>query len=118
MQNQGSDQKIIQDIRRELDRSCEQLDAATLSRLNRIRHEAIETSQTGFHQWRVFAGSAFVACVLVLLVTFYFDTDNGLTSDELALTELEAMEILSAEESLEFYEDIEFYQWLSMNEDL
>lgn len=118
MQDQNPDQTAMQDIKRELDRSCERLDAATLSRLNRIRHEALENPVAGFNQWRVFASSAFIACMLVLAVSFYFNPVDEMASDELALSELEAMEILSAEEGLDFYEDIEFYEWLSMNEDL
>ena len=118
MTSNESDQKLLRDINHELDRSCDRLDAATLSQLNRIRHEAMAVSGQTFTPWRVFAASTLTACALVLAVNFFFNPADTGSTEELALSELEAMEVLSADESLEFYEDIDFYQWLSMNNEL
>lgn len=120
MSEQPSDKQFIQDIKQELDNSCERLDAHTLSRLNHIRHQALEETITekrpAFHQRPLLSGGALAFFTLVLAVSFYFNIDTPNEID-IALSELEDIEILSSEENFELYEDIEFYQWLSMNND-
>ena len=116
MSEKNSDQQFMQEIKQELDSSCERLDAQTLSRLNYIRHQAfegtLEENKPAFYQRPILSGGTFAFFTLVLVISFYFNTDNA---NEIALSELEDIEILSSEESFELYEDIEFYQWLSMN---
>lgn len=118
MSKQKSDQQFENEIKLELDRSCDRLDAHTLSRLNQIRHQALEETKGGsssaFYQRPLLSGGVLAFCTLVLAISFYFNIDTSNEID-IALTELEDIEILSSEESFELYEDIEFYQWLSMN---
>jgi len=118
MSEQKSDQQFEHDIKRELDQSCDRLDAQTLSRLNHIRHQALEgtleVNRPAFYQRPLLSGGVLAACALVLSIGFYFNIDTG-NELGIAISELEDIEILSAEENFEFYEDIEFYQWLSMN---
>jgi hypothetical protein len=112
------DQQFVKGIKQELDRSCQQLDAATLSRLNRIRHAALASSVSLMGNWGNVFASAIFSVVLMVVLAFYLVPSDELVPGNPNLTELEAMEILSDEESLDFYQDFEFYQWLSMNEDL
>jgi hypothetical protein len=118
MADKKTDQQFINEVRQELDKSCDRLDGHTLSRLNSIRHQALESAlgNVAFYRRPVFSGGALLACALALFINFYSNTDTGSDID-IAITELEDMEILSAEESFELYEDMEFYQWLSMNDE-
>jgi len=118
MQESQADQEFVKDIRQQLDRSCEQLDASTLSRLNRVRHAALESAASPLGRWGNVFASVMLTSVLLVAFAFYLVPADEIVPANPDLTELEAMEILSDEESLDFYEDIEFYQWLSMNEDL
>ncbi len=123
MSEQKSDEQFFQEVTRELDKSCDSLDAQTLSRLNHIRHQALEgnlSNNPPWYQQPLYSGGALTVCVLVLSTFFYsgMNLNSGSADNEItiAVSELENMEILSAEESFELYEDIEFYQWLSMND--
>lgn len=116
MKQQRSEEQLLNDIKQELDGSCDRLDAQTLSRLNYARHQALEGNSTAFFQRRFLTGGALTACVLVLGIGFYIQRDSQAELD-IALSELEDIEILSADENFELYEEIDFYQWLSMNND-
>ncbi|MDC1436667.1 DUF3619 family protein [Gammaproteobacteria bacterium] len=124
MNQKKSDQRFTQEIKQELDSSCDRLDAQTLSRLTHIRHQALEGKLEGknsffyqrlFNQNPLLSSSAIAACMLVLGIGFYFNM--GVGASDITLSELEDIEILSADDSFELYDDIEFYQWLSMNDD-
>ncbi len=124
MNEKKSDKQFIQDVKQELDSSCDRLDAQTLSRLTRIRHEALggslKSSKSAFyeklfHQNPLLSGSALATCALVLGIGFYFNMGSG--ASDITLSELEDIKILSADDSFELYDDIEFYQWLSMNDE-
>ncbi len=126
MNEKKSDQRFLEEIKQELDSSCDRLDAQTLSRLTHIRHQALEGTlvkskpafyQGLFQQHPLLSGSAIAACALVVSIGFYFNTGAGSPAD-ITLSELEDIEILSANDSFELYDDIEFYQWLSMNDEL
>ena len=98
----------------ELDHSCDALDGATLSRLNQIRHTALERKVQKRNVLLPFGGFV-TACVLVLAVSLNYQGALAPESESANLP-LEDLEILSAGESLDFYEDYEFYQWLADNE--
>ena len=96
---------------RELDHGCDGLDGYTLSRLNRIRHTALEHKRSPMQFWLP-TGGVVTACMLVLAVSL-----NGMqTESALEAPALEDLEILTSTENLEFFEDYEFYQWLAENE--
>ncbi|MBN4053775.1 DUF3619 family protein, partial [Haliea sp. AH-315-K21] len=106
MKEQKSDQKFVDDIKQALDHSCERLDAQTLSRLNHIRHQALEGTRAGnkfiFYQRPLLSGSALAVCALLLGFGFYFNI-NAESELGLAQSELEDIEILSAEDNFELY---------------
>lgn len=124
MNDKKSDQRFMQEIKQELDSSCDRLDAHTLSRLTHIRHQAIEgalgNSKLAFYhrlfqQNPLLSGSLIATFALVLGIGFYFNMGSG--TPDITLSELEDIEILSADDNFELYDDIEFYQWLSMNDE-
>ena len=108
------ERRFVAGIRQQLDRSCNALDGQTLSRLNRIRHAALERRQARAARMLLPFGGFVTACVLVLAVTMYLP---GTTPESDAVTSpIEDLDILTSSDSLDLYEDYEFYQWLAENE--
>ena len=94
------------------DDSVERLDAATLSRLNRSRHEALaeleRTRPVG--QWaRWMPATGVVAAAVVAVVVWQGVPTEGPLPATNSVTDFE---ILLGEDSLEMLEDLEFYSWI------
>ena len=106
----------IEDLARQskelFDDSVEQLDAATLSRLNRGRQEALaeleRSSPVG--QWARWVPATGVAAAALVAVVVW----QGIpVEDPLPSTgPVTDFEILIGEDSLEMLEDLEFYSWI------
>ena len=109
-----AERQFVAGIRRQLDRSCDALDGQTLSRLNRIRHAALERKQARASRLLLPFGGFVTACVLVLSVTLF--APGTAPDPDAVASPLEDIEILTTSDSLELYEDYEFYQWLEENE--
>ena len=113
-----ADAKLVEGIRRELDESCRTLDGHTLSRLNSIRHAALERQERRPRTLLLPFGGLVTACVLVLSVSLINSgrgPDAGVAndSDVVAGAPLADIDLLISDEDLDFYEDYEFYQWLA-----
>ena len=104
-----TDQRFLDRSRQALDRSLEDMDAATLSRLNRIRHAALaETKAPGWHWWVPASGLA-TACAVLVAVNLSLREPSTPTQVESPLGDLE---LLASNENLEMLEELEFYAWL------
>jgi hypothetical protein len=116
----NNDQAFLDKARHELDQSCDRLDGRTLSRLNSIRHAALEQQQRPGRALLAPFGGLATACILVLVVSLYYDGKPGTPAPVQAgsgtETVIEDLDILTSMEGLEFYENLEFYQWLEENE--
>ena len=110
-----SDELLLERVRKHLDHSCDALDGQTLSRLNRIRHGALEKQQKPRNPFLLPFGGLVTACVLVLSVTL-MDHQSIPESLPSGASALEDIEILTSAEELDFYENYEFYQWLADND--
>lgn len=114
----ASEARIEAGARRELDRSCAALDGHTLSRLNGIRHLALDRfGQRSARRHRTFLlpfGGLVTACMLVVTVLL-LNPQPGAVSESQGVVPPEDIDLLTDAESLEFYEDYEFYQWLAEN---
>ena len=103
----NDDDKLTQDARRRFDASVEQLDAATLSKLNRGRHAALAAARPGARRqyWGLTLGGASAAAVLIglLLRAPAVDVIDAPAAD---------IDLLQGEDSIEMLEDLEFYRWL------
>lgn len=111
---QATDERLVAGARRALDRSCDALDAQTLSRLNRIRHAALARRQPRAARMLLPFGGFVTACVLVLTVNLFMP---GTTPEgDTVAPALEDIDILASADSLDLYEDYEFYEWLASNE--
>lgn len=103
---------FMEQVRRELDQSCNALDGHTLSRLNTMRHAALEHKLRKPRAFLLPFGGLVSACVLVLTVSL-LDHSGQFTDNAPVNTPLEDLEILTSSESLDFFENYEFYQWLA-----
>ena len=103
------DKEFSKKAKAAFDSSVDELDAATLSRLNRSRHEALaELHKPTRHVSNWMPATGVAAAVVVAVVVLQIpDVDN----DELPAA-VSDMEILLGEDSIEMLEELEFYSWL------
>ena len=96
------------------DDSVERLDAATLSRLNQGRQQALlEIRETGpGGQWArwVPAGGVAAAAVVAVVMWQGAPVENSAPAAGAATD----FEIMMGEDSLDMLEDLEFYSWVDM----
>jgi hypothetical protein len=111
----AAEAKFLAGIKQHLDHSCDALDARTLSRLNAIRHTALEQKQKRFSPLWLSFGGMVTATFLVFSLNFSSLRLPG-SANEVDAAPLEDIEILTTTESLDFYEEYEFYQWLAEND--
>lgn len=96
--------------------SADELDAATLSRLNQARQAAISQVSggkarfAGWSPWVPATGMAAAAAVAVVMWNGGRQIEPDMTFAPLA--EVSDFEILLDEDSLDMLEDLEFYAWL------
>lgn len=114
MNDQG-EPDLCAKVREQLDLDVRDLDAATASRLNRARQQALDV---GLRQrrtrgwWLPFALATATAVLLALTVTLR-SSDSALQAPTLAAPALaDDFELLAGSEDLELIEDLEFYAWL------
>ena len=92
------------------DESVGALDAATLSKLNRSRHEALAELRRPKHQWSSWMPATGVAAAVLVAVVLL--QNPGVVRDLNGTTAATDMEILLGEDSIEMLEDLEFYSWI------
>ena len=98
-----------------LQNSAEQLDGKTRSQLTQARHAALDAAREGERKFNWMLPAAGVAAAAVLAVTVSLNVTNQTNvndDQQLAMTPVDELEIVTAEDSLEFYRDVEFYAWL------
>jgi hypothetical protein len=96
-----------------LDASAENLDAATLSRLNRARQAALASRRGGWRPWTVGAGLAGAAAAMLAIAV-------GLHTRVAAPVPLDAndIDVLSSDDdTLDLSENLDFYAWLETQPD-
>lgn len=103
-----------------LRQSADELDAATRSRLNRVRQAALEEMNRPRHAgrgWWVPAGATAVAATIVVGI-WRAGSPGGADAEFAPLTadDVADFEILLAEGELEMLEDLEFFAWLAAEE--
>lgn len=112
----AADQAWIAPLIAELDRRVEDLDAATLSRLNRARQAAL-TAQAPRRSWWWFALPAAATAALVLGVGLSGPPSPTVPVGAAAPVSAQDFELLSADDNLELYqEDLDFYAWLDADD--
>ena len=103
----------LQPIKRELDASARDLDAATLSRLNRTRQQALAAvgdRRTQIWPWLALATAASIALVMLLLPLS--GPDMLPESTPVLASTVEDFELLTEDDAFALYSDLDFYAWL------
>lgn len=95
-----------------LDDSARNLDAATVSRLNRARQAALAQPRSAARRWLLgagFAGAA--ACALALAIGLHrFGAE---VAPDKAGAQADDVDLINADEdTLDLYENLDFYAWL------
>lgn len=108
------DQAFEKKVKAVFDESVDALDAATLSKLNRSRHEALAELQRPKHQWSSWMPATGVAAAVLVAVVLL--ESPAVVRDLNGTTAATDMEILLGEDSIEMLEDLEFYSWIDMAE--
>lgn len=96
-----------------LDRSTDNLDAATLSKLNRARQAALAQRQAGPKRWLWGAGLAgAAAAVFALAIEFHrpFEAPRTVAPAPLQAGDIDLL--TSDEDTLDLSENLDFYAWL------
>ena len=94
-----------------LDESARDLDAATLSRLNRARQAALDLAAPRRRPaWLLPAFAS--ACAVLLGVAVWLPRHGADTMPNATATDAGAAEASGDEASVEFYQNLEFYAWL------
>jgi hypothetical protein len=109
------DGELARRARQLFDQSVQELDAETLSRLNRSRQRALaEVKDGGAHaawlRWTPVAAAAAAAVAVVIV----WNPGDGV--DEVPRTAASDLELLLAEDELEMLEDLDFYRWMALDE--
>jgi hypothetical protein len=111
------DARWITPLTAELDRRVEDLDAATLSRLNRARQAAL-ASRAPRRSWWWIALPAAATAALVLGVGLAGRPAPTVPGTTVAApVSAQDFELLSSDDTLELYqEDLDFYAWLDADD--
>jgi len=116
MTTENNDERLAASAKQTFDESVESLDAATLSRLNRGRHRALEEMQRAksMQQWVRWAPATGIAAAALITVMVMRGPDEVV----LPVTPVTAsdFEILLDDEPLEMLEDLEFYSWIDSSD--
>ncbi len=97
-------------IRQQLERSCEVLDPATQARLRAARREALSAAAPRV-RWIPAAALASLS-LLAVAIGLWQSQGEEMGVPMASATSLEDLELLAAQESFEFLEELEFYLWL------
>lgn len=107
-----NEQNFIKKVTGQLDRETENLDAATLSRLNQGRQAALQQLRRKNPASRtVWMPATGLAAAVLLISVFLFKAEEIPLS-----TGIDEIEIIASNENLDLYEKLDFYIWLAEEE--
>ncbi len=114
----SEEERFAEKAKELFDQSVQELDANTLSRLNRSRQAALAELEQGARpgislgQWVPAAGVAAAAVLVVVMWNGEAPVDP--VAPPATVTDFE---LLLAEDSFEMLEDLEFYAWIELDAD-
>lgn len=113
----GAEDEFAREAGQRLRRSADELDAATLSRLNRARQKALDEMPrergNGIGWWVPAGVTALVAMVAIGVWQAGGPVEGPTEIAPLTADEVTDFDILLEEGGLEMLEDLEFFAWLS-----
>ena len=105
------DSGLARSVSNTLEQSIEHLDAATLSRLNRARHNALAVEQRRGAGLPWLTAGALAAIAVAVLASLMLTSPDTLTSD-MPIASIEDAEFIVASEDIEMLEDLDFVSWM------
>ena len=116
MNDESNDKRLADTAKQLFDESVDSLNAATLSRLNKGRHEALAELQNArsARQWIRWAPATGIAAA-VLVAVMLVRGPGEVTLPEVPVTASD-IEILLDDQALEMLEDLEFYSWIDTSD--
>jgi hypothetical protein len=109
MTDRDPQDELLKNVRTTLDRSAENIDAATASRITQARHAALEAGKGRARSVWIPAAAAVAASAAVVAVIVT-------RVPEEAPSMLDDLELIAAPDDPELYRDLEFYAWLDTHE--
>jgi hypothetical protein len=120
--NDFEQQPWVGDARALLDESAQTLDAASLSRLNRVRQAALaqRRQRKRMTRWLPALGLA-CSCALLLALAVWVPQQRVNPADAVpgahsAAAYSAETDAISGDDGIEFYQNLEFYAWLDAQE--
>lgn len=111
MADMDKDSAWLNSVRQELDASARDLDAATLSRLNRARQAALAEVGHKRRSWRIWMPGLVAALGLSLAIGLWLRPSTQTATPELS-DPAQDFAMLASPDDLKMYDDLEFYAWL------
>ena len=110
----------LRQIKQTLDESADNLDAATLSKLNQARQHALQQNQRyrSFlltNTWLTGALGSAATAALAFVVWSYWPV--AMTPPQPEQLAFEDLDIVTAQADFEFYQELDFYDWLATEHD-
>ncbi len=106
-----TDEEWLKGAKASFDESVDNLDAETLSKLNRGRQRALQAARPSARPWVGWMPATGVAAAI--LVAFIVLRVPAVDEPLMLETASSDFEILLGEEDLAIFEDLEFYSWLA-----
>ncbi len=120
MTTDDKDQKFVDTIKLELDKSVDNINAQDLSAITQARHRSLDRYTGQKSRWLLVpAGAVVTACLAVLVYSFMQVTPVPTDGENLVQ---DVQELVSTSGNFEFYEDpeiseeLDFYEWLDAYE--
>jgi hypothetical protein len=110
--NPPNDDGWLERARALLDASADNLDAATLSRLNRARQAALASRRKGPGRWAWSAALAGAAAAVFALAIGLHRHDAAPTGRPDASLDAADVDVLTSDDDLDLAENLDFYAWL------
>ncbi|MGP8105433.1 MAG: hypothetical protein ACLQLE_06055 [Desulfobaccales bacterium] len=105
---------LIEQIKRHLDESVEDLDPLTTAKIAAASASALQEGTQKRLPWRWPAiGLATAVVAFLALMSTFRSAPPPLTAEQ-----REVLAIIASEKNLEFFKDLEFYAWLEKNRDV
>jgi len=102
-----NEREFISKTKSTLDHQADNLDAATLSRLNLARQAALQQTKRPAKNRQVWIPAGGLAVVVLLTSIFLFKAEEIAVS-----TGIDEMEIIASNDGLDLYEQLDFYMWM------
>jgi hypothetical protein len=116
LKNQDNENSFLKKVKHSLDQGEDDIPAETLSRLHRIRQEALQSQKKESNRGIKWIPTPYptlaTAAMVLLAVLLFFPGDREPTP----FNPIDDLEILASKNKIEFYEDLDFYAWLAEEE--